>query len=167
VSQNVILYGCIISKFSCVLLCRSTLLRFVVAGAGAVDHTQLVDLSEKYFGKLPTAPKSGAQVVMDPAVFTGSDKLIRFDSMKEAHVALAYEGASWSSEFAFPLMVIQTLLGSWDRSSPAGNNIASRLARDIAENDAADSFMTFNTCYKVSRCMLSLSFIFFLSHIVP
>jgi processing peptidase subunit beta len=139
----------------------------VVAGAGAVDHTQLVDLSEKYFGKLPTAPKSGAQVVMDPAVFTGSDKLIRFDSMKEAHVALAYEGASWSSEFAFPLMVIQTLLGSWDRSSPAGNNIASRLARDIAENDAADSFMTFNTCYKVSRCMLSLSFNFFLSHIVP
>ena len=87
---------------------------------------------------------------MDPAVFTGSDKLIRFDSMKEAHVALAFEGASWSSEFAFPLMVIQTLLGSWDRSSPAGNNIASRLARDIAENDAADSFMTFNTCYKVS-----------------
>jgi processing peptidase subunit beta len=122
--------------------------RFVVAGAGAVDHNQLVDLTEKHFGKLPTAPKSGAQVVMDPAVFTGSDKLIRFDSMKEAHVALAFEGASWSSEFAFPMMVIQTLLGSWDRSSPAGNNIASRLARDIAENDAADSFMTFNTCYK-------------------
>lgn len=131
-----------------------------MAGAGAVDHTQLVDLSEQYFGKLPTAPKSGAQVTMDPAVFTGSDKLIRFDSMKEAHVALAFEGASWSSEFAFPIMVIQTLLGSWDRSSPAGNNIASRLARDIAENDAADSFMTFNTCYKVREevvvCVLKL-----------
>lgn len=122
--------------------------RFVVAGAGAVDHNQLVDLSEQYFGKLPTSPKSGSQIVMDPAVFTGSDKLIRFDSMKEAHVALAYEGASWSSEFAFPMMVIQTLLGSWDRSSPGGSNIASKLARDIAENDAADSFMTFNTCYK-------------------
>lgn len=122
--------------------------RFVVAGAGAVDHKQLADLTQKHFGGIPTAPKNGKLVTMEPAVFTGSDKLIRFDSMKEAHVALAFEGASWSSEFAFPLMVIQTILGSWDRSGPSGGNIASRLAQDFAIKDSVQSFMTFNTCYK-------------------
>ena len=43
---------------------------------------------------------------------------------------MAFEGASWSSEHAFPLMVIQTVLGSWDRSSPSGANVASRWERE-------------------------------------
>lgn len=59
--------------------------RFVVAGAGAVDHKQLADLTQKHFGSIPTAPKNGKLVTMEPAVFTGSDKLIRFDSMRVCH----------------------------------------------------------------------------------
>eukprot|EP01035_Chromulina_nebulosa_P019623 gene19623-25533_t len=66
----------------------------------------------------------------------------------EAHVALAFQGASWTSEYAFPLMLIQTILGSWDRTSAVGKNSASKLARDIAEGEFAHSFVTFNTCYK-------------------
>jgi len=124
--------------------------RFVIAGAGAVDHQQLTDLTEQHFGKLPTAAPAGANINMDPAVFTGSDKRIRFDSMKEAHVAISFEGASWTSEHAFPLMLMQTVLGSWDRGNPAGRNQASRLARQVSEQDLAHSFTTFNTCYKDS-----------------
>lgn len=58
--------------------------RFVIAGAGAVDHAQLVDLTQQHFGKLPLTPQgSGAAGInMEPAVFTGSDKRVRFDSMK-------------------------------------------------------------------------------------
>ncbi len=56
--------------------------RFVIAGAGAVDHKQLVELTEKHFGKIPQPPKGGVPTFMDPAIFTGSDKRIRFDSMK-------------------------------------------------------------------------------------
>jgi len=119
--------------------------RFVVAGAGAVDHKQLTELSERYFGKLP---KGGAAVTAPPAIFTGSDKRIRFDSMKEAHVALAFEGASWTSEYAFPLMLMQTMLGSWDRTSPIGRNSASKLAQKFADDEIVHSFSTFNTCYK-------------------
>eukprot|EP00602_Paraphysomonas_sp_CaronLab_P001412 CAMPEP_0185027918 /NCGR_PEP_ID=MMETSP1103-20130426/13239_1 /TAXON_ID=36769 /ORGANISM="Paraphysomonas bandaiensis, Strain Caron Lab Isolate" /LENGTH=460 /DNA_ID=CAMNT_0027562109 /DNA_START=9 /DNA_END=1388 /DNA_ORIENTATION=+ len=122
--------------------------RFVIAGAGAVDHNELVELTQKYFGSLPTTPKGGKKIEMQPAVFTGSDKLIRYDSMQEAHVALAFEGVPWTSEFAFPMMVIQTILGQWDRSNPAGANAASRLARELCENEAAHSYMTFNTSYK-------------------
>jgi|TARA_B110000090_G_scaffold198482_1_gene237436 hypothetical protein len=55
--------------------------RFVIAAAGAVDHNQLVDLTEKHFGGLPQGPKNAVSTQFDPAIFTGSDKRIRFDSM--------------------------------------------------------------------------------------
>ena len=44
-------------------------------------------------------------------------------------MALAFEGASWTSEYAFPLMLMQTIIGSWDRTSPLGRNTASKLAQ--------------------------------------
>lgn len=47
--------------------------RMVVAGAGAVDHEELCGLASQYFGSLPSAPKNGVDVAMEPAVFTGSD----------------------------------------------------------------------------------------------
>lgn len=122
--------------------------RFVIAAAGAVDHKQLVDLTEKHFGSLPTQPQGNASRSFEPAIFTGSDKRIRYDSMSEAHIALAFQGASWTSEYSFPLMLIQTILGSWDRSSLIGTNAASKLAQDVANNELAHSYMTFNTCYK-------------------
>ena len=55
--------------------------RFVVAAAGAVDHKELVSLTEKHFGKLPSGGKDASATKFDPAIFTGSDKRIRFDSM--------------------------------------------------------------------------------------
>ncbi len=43
---------------------------------------------------------------------------------------------------------MQTILGSWNRSSAAGRNISSKLAADIADNELAHSYMAFNTSYK-------------------
>ena len=74
--------------------------RMVIAAAGAVDHTELCQMADTHFGKVPTTPK--ADFTMDPAVFTGSDKRIRFDKDDVAHVALAFEGASWTSEVSEP-----------------------------------------------------------------
>jgi mitochondrial-processing peptidase subunit beta len=47
--------------------------RMVIAGAGAIQHEELVGFASQHFGSVPTAPKSGVAAVMDPAVFTGSD----------------------------------------------------------------------------------------------
>lgn len=69
-------------------------------------------------------------------------------SIQEAHVALAFQGASWTSEYSYPLMVMQTLLGSWDRASASGRNVSSRFAADVADNGLAHSYTTFNTSYK-------------------
>ena len=45
-------------------------------------------------------------------------------------------------------MIMQTLLGSWDRISGAGTNNASFLSQVVAEAELAHSVMSFNTCYK-------------------
>jgi processing peptidase subunit beta len=122
--------------------------RMVISGAGAIDHAELCSLSQEHFGSLPSAPTSGVEVAMDPAVFTGSDIRVKFDSDNTAHVALAFEGASWTSEYAFPLMLMQTMLGSYDRASGFGKNVASKMCQEVAEHELAHSISTFNTCYK-------------------
>lgn len=122
--------------------------RMVIAGAGAINHDDLCGLASQHFGSLPTAPKGALESVMDPAVFTGSDVRIKFDSDDTAHVAVAFEGASWTSEYAFPLMLMQSMLGSYDRNMGQGKNVASRMCQEIATHEAAHSVTTFNTCYK-------------------
>jgi len=122
--------------------------RMVIAGSGAIDHEELCDLAGEHFGGLPTAPKGSMEVAMDPAVFTGSDIRVKFDSDDTAHIALAFEGASWTSEYAFPLMLLQTMLGSYDRASGLGKNVASKMCQEVAEHELAHSISTFNTCYK-------------------
>jgi len=122
--------------------------RMVIAGAGAVDHTELCDLAGEHFGGLPTAPAGGMEVAMEPARFTGSDMRVRFDSDNTAHIALAFQGASWTSEYAFPLMLMQTMLGSYDRASGMGKNVASKMCQEAAQHELAHSISTFNTCYK-------------------
>jgi len=55
--------------------------RFVVVGAGAVDHQELVSLTQKHFGNLQASKSPDVAKLFEPAVFTGSDKRIRYDSM--------------------------------------------------------------------------------------
>ncbi|KAF4321708.1 hypothetical protein BBO99_00001688 [Phytophthora kernoviae] len=120
--------------------------RMVIAGAGAVDHSQLVELAQKSFGDLPTTP--AVDPTLEPVRFVGSDVRVKDDKMPLAHVAIAFEGFSWTSEHSFPLLIMQTLLGSWDRTSGAGMNMSSKLGQVIAEKELAHSYMSFNTCYQ-------------------
>ena len=122
--------------------------RMVLVGAGNVNHDQLVELANTHFGHLKTSSSSSSSSAPAPSRFIGSDKRIRFDSMPEAHVAIAFEGASWTSDLCLPLMVAQNILGNWSRTSGASGNIASRLGQMVAQDNLANSFSAFNTCYK-------------------
>lgn len=73
---------------------------------------------------------------------------VKFNSEEVAHIAVAYEAASWTSEYAFPLMLMQVILGEYDRTHGLGRNHASRMCQEIAENELAHSVKAFNTCYK-------------------
>jgi processing peptidase subunit beta len=122
--------------------------RMVVAGAGNIDHNQLSDLALEHFGKLPSSPPAGAVVPDETPRFVGSELRYRDDAMPVAHVAVSVESAGWTSPHAFPLMVMQSLLGSWDRMSSSGQNMNSELAQAAAAGQLCHSFSTFNTCYK-------------------
>lgn len=119
--------------------------RMVIAGAGAVDHKQLIELAGKHFGSVPTKPAS--PVIFEPARFTGSDIMVRFDDMPRAHVAYAFPTAGWSDADNYPLLVIQTLLGSWEKSVHGGIHSSSALVSEVAKWELADSITAFNTQY--------------------
>lgn len=119
--------------------------RMVVAGSGAVEHSQLVDLSKQFFGSVPS--KGAKEPVKEPAMFTGSDIRVRYDDMKEAHIAYAFPTAGWTDPDSYPLMVIGSLLGNWDAQTTGGEHHPCELIANVAQQGLAQSISTFNTQY--------------------
>jgi len=123
--------------------------RMVLVGAGGVDHEQLCSLAASAFNQLPSgSATSAAQLcAASPAVFTGSEVRMRDDDAKSVHLALAVQGAPWRDADSVPLMVMQSMLGSWDKSSAAGVNSGSPLAAGVATNGLVESYTAFNSNY--------------------
>jgi len=121
--------------------------RMVLSGAGGVNHEELCKLAEQHFGKI--GANYAADIPIDaPCRYTGSDVRVRDDDMPFAHIAFAVEGCGWTNPDNIPLMIANTMIGSWDRSMGGGANNSSRLAQYCAENNFCSSFQSFNTCYK-------------------
>ncbi|KAF7331500.1 hypothetical protein MKEN_00028900 [Mycena kentingensis (nom. inval.)] len=123
--------------------------RMVLVGAGGVDHAELVKLAEKNFGALPTSPKPirlGVSSSPKPN-FVGSEVRLRDDELGLAHIAIAVEGVGWSSPDYFPMMVLQSIFGNWDRSLGSAPHLSSRLSSIVFQNNLANSFMSFSTSY--------------------
>jgi processing peptidase subunit beta len=111
-----------------------------------VNNEQLSELAEKHFGNLNN--QYDYELPEVPAArFTGGEIRDRNDDMPLAHVAIAVEGAGWASGDNIPLMVANTLVGSFDRSHGAGTNLASHLASHAVRYNLCHSFQSFNTCY--------------------
>ncbi|CAL7946336.1 unnamed protein product [Xylocopa violacea] len=123
--------------------------RFILAGAGGVNHKQLVDLAEKHFGQMK-GPVYLNEIppVLPPSRYTGCEIRVRDDSIPLAHVAIAVEGAGWVDSDNIPLMVANTFMGAWDRSQGGGTNNISYLAEASATDGLCHSYQSFNTCYK-------------------
>lgn len=120
--------------------------RMVVAGAGAVEHQQLVDLADKHFGSV--ASKGPREPVKAPAFFTGSDIRIRYDDSPQAHITYAFPTAGWTDPDNFPLMIIGQMLGSWDSHASGGEHSSNSLVARVASMDLGCTSMTaFNTQY--------------------
>lgn len=118
--------------------------RMVLAAAGGVDHVQLTQLADQYFGGLSSSHEGE---VPPPCKFTGSDVRIKDDEMPYAHVAVAVEGAGWPNPDNIPLMITNTLIGTWDRSVGSASGMAGQLALQCSRDALCNSFQSFNTCY--------------------
>ena len=62
-----------------------------------------------------------------PTYFTGSDVRIREPDLPLLHWALAFKGASWTDPDAIPLMVIQSIIGAWNKNAGAGAALPCQL----------------------------------------
>ncbi|TFJ85105.1 hypothetical protein NSK_003528 [Nannochloropsis salina CCMP1776] len=120
--------------------------RMAVAGTGGLTMEGLAAAVEGW--AVGAGPTSALDEPATPSVFTGSDVRARFDSYPLAHVALAFETAGWRSKLQMPLLLVQTIIGSWDKASGVGKNGTSALSRNVAENELATSYTAFNLAYK-------------------
>ncbi|KAJ7131633.1 Metalloenzyme, LuxS/M16 peptidase-like protein [Mycena crocata] len=123
--------------------------RMVLVGSGGVDHAELVKLAEKHFSSLPVSPKPIrlGSIAHPKPTFVGSEVRLRDDELGAAHIAIAVEGVGWSSPDYFPMMVLQSVFGNWDRSLGSAPHLSSRLSHIIGSNSLANSFMSFSTSY--------------------
>ncbi|RWS28561.1 mitochondrial-processing peptidase subunit beta-like protein, partial [Leptotrombidium deliense] len=122
--------------------------RIVIAGAGGVDHDELVKLSEKHFGNVGYKYEECEIPLLHPPRFTGSDIRVRDDDMPFVYGAIAVEAAGWDNPDNIALMVANTIIGSYDRSQGGGNTVGSYVQQAAAAENLAVSFQSFNTCYK-------------------
>ncbi|ONM27746.1 putative mitochondrial-processing peptidase subunit beta mitochondrial [Zea mays] len=68
--------------------------------------------------------------------------------MPLAQFVVAFNGASWVDPDSVALMVMQSMLGSWNKSAGGGKHMGSELVQKAAINDIAASVMSFNMNYK-------------------
>lgn len=66
--------------------------RFVLAGAGGVDHNQLIELANKHFGQLTGPDYDDIPEYIKSCRYTGSEIRVRDDTIPLAHIAIAVEG---------------------------------------------------------------------------
>ncbi|KAJ7584748.1 hypothetical protein C8J56DRAFT_948919 [Mycena floridula] len=118
---------------------------------GLVASTMLSSSSsqKKNFSSSPVSsnPIPLGRLAHPKTTFVGSEVRIRDDEKPTANIAIAVEGVGWSSPDYFPMMVMQTIFGNWDRSLGASPLLSSRLSHIISSNNLANSFMSFSTSY--------------------
>lgn len=93
--------------------------RMVVAAAGNLDHDQLVAEVEEAFSDIAT----GADTAQEPACYAGGEVRQNRD-LEQVHLALGFEGVSFSDPDYFALSVMSTMLGG---------GMSSRLFQEVRE----------------------------------
>ena len=125
--------------------------RMVVAAAGAVDHDELVALTTKHFGAIPSTNHPDAMAVRKrPPVFVARDALLNSEDPRidAVNFAIAFPAPSWSSADAVPFALLQCIIGNWDYTNPNGFNSHSSLIREVSTKNLARSVSSFHTMYK-------------------
>lgn len=118
--------------------------RMVLAGAGGVDHTELCQLAKDHFGHL--SDNYDGEMDLNTR-YCGTDLQIKDNSMPFAHVAIAVEGCGWTNPENIPLMIANTIIGSYDRSMNIMPQSKS-FAENVLRYNMVNSYQAFNTCYK-------------------
>ena len=108
----------------------------VLSAAGRVEHDQIVDLADKYFGSVPRTP-ANAEVPVPLSYVGGDGRETRV--LEQAHLVLGCEGIGYRDPDYFALAVYSTLFGG---------GMSSRLFQRIREERGlVYGIHCFNTAY--------------------
>jgi predicted Zn-dependent peptidase len=80
--------------------------RMIVAAAGNIAHSHLLDLATRAFADLPTSTAARR----DTARYRGGDWRLERD-LEQVHIVLGFEGVGYRDPDFYPLSVLTTLLG--------------------------------------------------------
>ncbi|KAF7711619.1 cytochrome b-c1 complex subunit 1, mitochondrial [Silurus meridionalis] len=127
--------------------------RMVLAAAGGVNHEELVGLAKQHLSSVSFEYQDDAVSLLSPCRFTGSEVRMRDDAMPLAHVAIAVEGAGAGSPDIVPIMVANSIIGSYDVTFGGGLHLSSRLARLAVEGNLCNSFQSFHSTYNDTGLM--------------
>ncbi|CAH7690264.1 mitochondrial-processing peptidase subunit beta [Phakopsora pachyrhizi] len=103
--------------------------RMVLVGAGGLEHEVLVQLAEKNFGKVPNI------VLSHTSWWQGKFQTNRLHRCRMELTDL------------FPMLVMQSIFGNWDRSLGSSPLMSSRLSHTLSSNNLVNSFLSFSTSY--------------------
>ena len=105
----------------------------VVSASGSVKHKETVELSKKLF--------TAQLIEKEPAIFTRSEVRMIDDDVPLAQFVVAFNGTSWIDSNSVALMVMQTMLGSWNKSVDDGKNMGSEFAQRVEINEVTVKYL--------------------------
>ncbi|KAL8258299.1 hypothetical protein R6Q59_030340 [Mikania micrantha] len=123
--------------------------RMVISASGAVKHDDIVEQVNKMFTKLSTNPITSTHLLEnEPAIFSASEIRKRDDDMPFAHFGIVFKGPSLTDADSIALLVIKTMLGSWNKATDFGKHACSHLAQIVGIDELAESVIAVNSHYK-------------------
>jgi len=114
---------------------------------GDVNHADVVNHAATLFSGLRTEPEATPAPRESDAGFIGSLLSRRDDDIEKAHVAIAFEGVGVEHPDTYAFMVMQQMLGNFDRQAANSGESAYALAAEMSTHNLGDSAMSYFTQY--------------------
>lgn len=98
----------------------------VLVGAGDIDHSDLAQAGNKYFGSLPVAPKSAPRLY---SRYVGGMVREFNEHLPYAHIAVGFRTDGWNSQHETALKALAHIYGSYTKEK--GDTALTALARRL------------------------------------
>jgi processing peptidase subunit beta len=114
-------------------------------GVGDVDHNQLVNVAQQYFGSWASSSKSTPPT--QRANYIGGDVRFYTADVPQLHLGIGFEGPPIHSNDSIVISIMQLIWGSYDKQMGASKYVSQNLAQSLAENNLAQVIQPFNHTY--------------------
>ena len=121
--------------------------RMVVVAAGDVDHEELVQLTRKHLGHVPTTHTAGSNTSKGSAEFNPTMGVLPLPGLDATYMAYAFQTAGWKDVDLYPLFCFQMMLVNYLGGDTAALRHSNPRIRELAELNVTRSMSPFNTIY--------------------